>query len=432
MEHLLSIQRTVHRLEGDVACPPECARRIFVPAHGNDLQQYCFLIDLAEHTVTTWRINMDALVAHLADWVHTRYPGAQLPLHGPLEEYLYTRLRFHVARCWKEKLYLYPINGFFFLCLDLHSDDYQVIYEDPSDVYCSTNQIRDGAIYYTKWNLMDSFSRRKAQDDIPLTFGRYDIAGGRFEVLGQTMGPDNIHDTALSPDARYMVAVEMPRTVPVPPHPVEEENTPEHLLRVLHGGIGRSRILRFDLGTKKLESVYDDRSPSHIVFDKRCANTAYIADSNLWSTYCFGAGRMGRYDFGQGIRRTGSYEAEDFYRIPSHDILLYQGKSLLCATVFANQVHVLDAESMTLHRKISFSKKRRVPDFTHGPYRYPDHDRTPYTLHPMDGSPYLILASLWGIRILDVDSGRVVSQISYNTQDCPVTSMGHSICLERV
>lgn len=93
-----------------------------------------------------------------------------------------------------------------------------------------------------------------------------------------------------------------------------------------------------------------------------------------------GAGRMGRYDFGREIRRTGSYEAEDFYRIPSHDILLYQGKSLLCATVFANQVHVLDAESMTLHRKISFSKKRRVPDFIHGPY--PVSRLRPHAVHP--------------------------------------------------
>ncbi len=427
MEHLLSIQRTVHRLEGRVDFPASCGKKVFVPAHGNDLQQYCFLIDLACRTVTTWRINMDALVAYLKEWVTQRYPQANFPLNGPMEEYLYGRLRFHTARFWDGKLYLYPINGFFFLCLDVDSDDYQVIYEKIDDVYCPTNSIADGAIYFTKWKLLDSFARKTAQDDIPLTFGRYDISSGRFERLATVGGPDNIHDTALSPDGKYMVAVEMPRTVPVPPHDPKIGNTDEHLRRVLQGGIGPSRILRFEPAAGKVEQAYADKSPSHIVFDRRPPHYAYIADSNLWSTYCFGTGRMDRYDFTSGIQRLDSYEAEDFYRIPSHDILHYGGKNLLCATVFANQIHCIDAQTMTLAKRIYLSEKRRVPDFSSGPYQYPDHDRTPYTLHPVDGTPYLILASLWGIWILDVGSGEVVSKIPYNTRECPVSSMGHSI-----
>lgn len=427
MEHLLKIQRTVRRLEGEYSCPDTCCRRIFVPAHGNDLQQYCFCIDLSRRTVTTWKINMDALVAYLKKWFEQKYIIENFPLNAPLEEYLYGRLRFHTARYFDGKLYLYPINGFFFLRLDVDSDDYQILYDELDDVYCPTNSIADGVVYFTKWKLTDSFTRKTPEDNIPLTFGRYDIAAGRFQRITTVNGPDNIHDTARSPDGKCIVAVEMPRTVPVPPHDPKTGNTTDHLLKVLQGGIGSSRILRYDSASGRVEQAEADKSPSHIVFDRKSLNLAYIADSNLWSTYCFGTGRIDQYDFTHGIRRKKSYEAKDFYRIPSHDILSYQGQSLLCATVFANQVHCIDAQSMTLVKKITLSERRRVPDFSQGPYQYPDHDRTPYTLHPVDGTPYLILASLWGVWILDVDRAQVITKIPYNTEERPVSSMGHSI-----
>lgn len=425
MEDLLSVRRTTVPILSNSRLPKECRRHVFVPAHGNDKQQYCFLIDLDHMVVTTWVINMDTLILYLNKWFYDNLQEIYFPINEPLKKYLYGRLRFHTARFFRDKIYLYPINGFFFLCLDLNSDDYTILYEDPATVYCPTNSINNGEIFFTKWNVVDAFTRKRQDDNIPLTFGKYNIEHNRFVTLKQIEGPDNIHDTVCSPNGRYVIAVEMPRTVPVPP---SDKLTADNMRLVLAGGIGKSRIIRYDIVQKQAEWIYTTKSPSHIVFDKRNPDIAYIADSNLWVSYCFGTGRIEQYNFRKGIELVGSYEADDFYRIPSHDILLYNNKSFMCTTVFSNQVHLLDTDGMTLTKRIYLSDKRRVPDFSRGPYQYPNHDRTPYTLHPIDGTPYLILASLWGVWILNTDNEKIIAKIRYNDSGYPTSSMGHSIC----
>lgn len=403
----------------------EC--RIFVPTHGNNRRQYCYYIDLKESYVICWEIDYHALISYMKNLLAKQKGFEQSAYNSAaLDDILYERFTPHTARYYNGKIYVYPVSGNHILALNIYKNEYEFICDNPLLIYSATNGIAGGNIYYTRWNIIEAAMLKSKTEMLNLEFGKYDIEKKQFSLLKSIAGPDSIHDTNVSSDQKNVVAVEMPRFLNEP-FKDSNNNTVEHLRKVQKAGICTSSIFSLNTHDNVVHNIKVPKSPAHIVFDKLNSDIVYIAHSNLWLKYCFGPAVISKYLLSDGIHLLASYTSDDFYRIPAHETHMYNNVQYISFTVFANQIHILRANDLSLYKKIFLGAADIVPDFSNGPYQYPDRDRTPYTLHPIHNSPYIILVSLWGINIINFITEEKSPRICFNINKAPVKSMGHSL-----
>lgn len=325
-------------------------------------------------------------------------------------------------------LYVFPISGNFFLRLPIESDDYDVLCESPYHVLCSTNSLNQNKIYYTSWNIHDSSQRNSTYDSIPLRVCQYDINTKEFFTIKTIWGPDTIHQTYHCSASSSLLCVEMPIFTQVPIN--AKDPSPEDLKKVVQGGVCPSRLIYIKLREPDIIESFVDKGPAHITPASSEADTVFVSCCNMSAASCFGPGRIDKYSLRSKPVHLASYEAGDLFRIPSVSSFQLNGESLLCAAVFPNQVHIINADTMRLKDKIILSDTLSVPDFSRGPYRYPNYDKTPYTVLPISESPYIALCNIWSVRILDIRTGFIMEKLNFNKDRDPLITTGHSIMID--
>lgn len=402
-------------------CPPN----LFIPTHGSDGIQYLYYIDFDHCRIVNWKVKVEKWITYLKN----QYALQKILPHETIEKAIYGRLILHSATYQDGKVYVFPISGNYILCLSLDTDKYEVITDDMFRLICPTNNIVDGRIYCTRWDARDSVGRTASSQNIPLEFCYYDLHLGKFISIKTVNGPDSIHQTYYNPMNQSMLAIEMPRFYNMP---FDRTNkSPAYLKDVLLAGIADSRILHYDIKADSLTEYVSDKSPAHITLDPTDRATLYITCCNLSGAYCFGAGRIDRYSYKKTLQILNHYEDENLFRIPSLEAFTYQGRKLLCAPVYPNQVHIFDASDLRCIQRVNLSENVDHPDFSSGPFTYPNFDKTPYTVIPKMDSPYLLLCSIWSVRILDIRSGEVVEKLLYNKNRAPLITTGHTTGISR-
>lgn len=440
LDTTVSVTREQYPFPTRLSLPPELSSAIFIPGIGTDCTHYYFLVDFARQHVTCWSIDLKKLhqqvMAHFSGQPAPAVPWRQASLARFIEVIHFP----HSAECYGEWIYVSFIEGSFILALHAFSDEHRLVFDSAAGshkMYSSTNQIRNGRIHFTRWNLDDTFAHEADRTRaIPLEIGTYDITRGTFDIAGVISGPDDIHATAVTSDERTYVLVEMsqdPIAAEVPRDDQFEQLPAERKCEIRDQGIHASEVITFDALSGRAHRTLVPNGPAHVEWDPYDDSVYYLSSHNLVtnndSLYCFGNTRIDRFRIVDGASvLQDSYEADDLLRAPSHRLLTYGGSRLMAIPVFPNQVHIVNLETMSRYKTIHLSKRPAAkPDFSGGPIRYPRsmEDKTPYTVDAADGTPYLYLSSVWNVTAFDFEREEKLATVGYN-RNKPAILIGHA------
>lgn len=443
INELLSISREVYPFARPDSVPAEADDAVFLPGIGKSGVQYYFLVDFGSNTVTCWTVDVKRVQEHLIERLDRSSISAVPWNQDTLEKFVDVVYFAHSADYHDGWVYVSFIEGNFILALDTSSDAYEVIFDEDaglSKIYSSTNQIHNGRIYFTRWDITETFVHESDRTrPVALEIGTYDIASKRFEVIDVIPGPDDIHYTAVSKDEQNLVIVEMTQDPVVkPPRDYEfDKLSPEDKRKLLEGGLHPSEVITYNLPSRKVHRLQVSRGPAHIEWDPADDAVYHLSSHNLSTNndtlYCFGNSMIEQYRIvdGESVRQS-AYEAPDLIRAPSHKLFNYKGTPLMVLPVTPNAIHIVDMDKLSIYKKINLSKRAAaLPSLDGGPFAYSrsTEDKTPYTIHPINETPYLYLSSIWNVTIFDFESESKLGSVTYN-RDKPVALMGHASMFE--
>lgn len=413
-------------------------RAIFIPGIGNNCHHYLYLVDVDTDRVILWDIDVLSVKNQLREDIDKSVVEIVPWNQESLDKYLEVLFFPHSADYHDRKVYVTFIEGNFVLELDMDSEDYEMIYEksasDPKNkkIYSSTNAIRDGIMYFSRWNIDETFIYEANPDKkVNLEIGTFDLKTREFKLIDTIKGPDDIHSTEVTPDGKKVILIEMTQDLTVK-SPIDfelEKLDSESRNRILAGGFKDSKVITYDLESRTYEEKDFIDGPAHIEFSKLNKDNYFLSshflNTNNDSLYCFGPSTIYKIH-APSNEIIGSYSSEDFLRAPSHNSFILDNKELLAVPVFPNKVAVLDTENMTHIETISLRKTRNNPSFENGPMKYPrvNQDRTPYTVLCENNSSMLILTSVWNITLYDFKKKEQQFVLRYNNGK-PIIAMGH-------
>ena len=417
MKHLFKMRYDQYELSECHSVPQMCKRIVIIPTIDKALNHYYYWIDLESGVIKRWFFDVQALIEYM-EKLMAPYMEKAVYQFSSKESFLSALTEPHSV-CYSDgQIYITPLMGNFILHIDVHSDDYYVYTDNPLHIYCSTKNIVNNALYFSRWLFTDSVKRDSPEQCVSLQLGRFLLKEKRFEILKTLNAPDNIHDTIATPDEEKMIVLEMPR------FPLYQNNVE----MVMKTGI-KGKVFVYDIKNDVCQTDIVENAPGHIVLDNTDSSIMYLSCHNLLHSACFGAGKFLKYNIGNILSRIGEYAHEGLFRIPSHSSYQYKGENLICTSAFPSQLYLIDANTMKLKKKIQIGQTNWKADFSRGPFNYPRHDRTPYGAFPVNGTPYILLANLWTVSIINIESEETIYRSPINMLNDPIFFTGHSICV---
>lgn len=441
MENLISVKKEKFNFPDDKDFPQECKQSIFIPGISAECMHYYFLANYKTREITCWTVDLKKVNEFILSNLDENKIGAIPWNQDSLKRFVEVIHFAHSAEYYQGRIYVSFIEGNFILALNLEDDSYEMIYDESSlnKIYSSTNRIHDGKIYFTRWDLNQTFihenDRMKLVD---LEIGTYDINKKEFEIIDKIKGHDDIHSTDITTDGKNVLLVEMSQDPVIkPPKDYEIEHlSVEKMKEILSGRIKESDLITYNLEKKQYHTLKIEDGPAHIVRDDKEENVYYLSSHNLSTNnntlYCFGSSRIDKVKVVDGQSEiVGNYQEDDLLRAPSHNFSSYKGKRFMPIPVFPNQVHIIDVDKMENYKKIKLRASKEQPNFDKGPFKYPkvNADKTPYTICPIENTPYMYLSSVWNISVYDFENNEQLISLRYN-KNKPITSMGHASMFE--
>jgi hypothetical protein len=431
------VSKEVYALPEHHDLPNECSDAIFVPGFAKNAKHYYFLVDFRTKAVHCWQVDLEKLVRRLSSELSFDLAEELLPWnHQDIRSYVENIYYPHSAEYYNGWIYVSYYFGNVILGLSIASDSYEVITDELhglGKIYSSTNTIASGEIYFTRWDIDQTFRREKdRRRPVVLELGKYSIEDRRFEVVDTIEGADEIHSTCRTPDGENVLIVCMSQAPRKRfPRRMDEASNAE-LQEVLRCGLHDSYITTYHLASRTYHTITMHASPAHIEFDRVDPQTYYVVGNNLSfngnSVMCHGNARIDKLRIvDRKSILVDTYSADDFYRGTAHKLTTFDGKELMACTVYPNQVHLFDTQRMEPYKKLFVYETRKKVDFSNGPHEFPKpaFDRTPYGVHPIDNSPYFYATSVWNIVVYDFSEQKKISVIMYNI-DKPIIGIGHT------
>lgn len=422
--------------------PDNISHKIFIPGSGLNGQHYCFLVDIQTSKVMCWTINLQDYFQH----IYFNMQGVdnmKAPWNRTPHNYIEVSHFIHSAEIYNGWIYVSFFHGGFILGLDMNSEDYKIIYDANTNyhpMYSSTNKIKNGKIYFSRWPAIDTFSRaEEGNKEVAIECGVYKIDDDKFDILHRLNGPDAIHYTDVSPDESTIFLVEMSQN-PNISIPLDEELdtlTTKNKQKLVEGKISLSAMILISNDGKSINRHYLPSGPAHIEWDDKNENIFYLSSHNLVTNnkylYTFGNAKVDKYHFNQGnITLDDSYSSDELLRGQSHRKTNYLGNELLVIVGYRDQLELVNSETMQFYERIRLNDNTELqPKFDCGPVRYlpQEIDTTPYTADTAPGTPFLYLSSLHSLDVYDFSKHKVIISILYKINK-PVVFIGHSAKLE--
>ncbi len=299
-----------------------------------------------------------------------------------------------------------------FLHLDLRGGTAQLVDPEVGDEFLSTSNWFDperGEMWFASWPV-EATVRRQSEPQAPVTvtIWKLGLASSRLDRIWQGDLGDALHQLALSPDRRFLVLAELGlRPQEAIPVPSREEAAPAWQ-RLLDGGLIPSQVLFLDLQTGR-EWRLPLQAAAHVEFDPDDAGICYLSEHNIGlvgtKVGIFGPGSIRKFLYGpSGPEPLGSFTAPGFFRITTHLLFRFRGRTLIGVTGYPDLIFLIDAASMTLYRTLPLPTPDPV-DLTRAPHLC---QRDSYGIAvTADGETLLVVGSGW-IRGFAIASGQLL------------------------
>lgn len=435
MNGLVSFKRRVCDFPEGINIPANCDESIFVPTFSDNCKHHYYLLDFKSKKITSWHLDVNPIKEDFKNRLN-RDRIAAIPWNKDLESYLKMIFVPHSAQFYGDKVYVSCWYSNFIVELDKNEDSFDIIYdaspEGLSKIYSSTNTIKDGIIYFSRWSIDDEFAHAKDRSiPVRLELGSFNVHKRNFTILDTIPGPDEIHDAVLCNNGHDLLFVEMGQD-PVIEFPDFETSSPQLLHQVHDKGLVPSQVIVYNIKTKKYSSQVYPNAPGHAEASSQ-ENIYYISQCNACNRktkmFCMGNAKIDKVKIENSkIQFLKTYESGDFIRVPSHKVFSHNNKELLVCTVYPDNVHILDAAEMKLYKKIDLGRAETKADyFSNGAFPYPaaKEQKMPYTAHGFENKDYLFLTHLNDVMLFDFVKEKVLAKVVFNSSE-PLIGMGHS------
>lgn len=409
--------------------PDEVRKSIFIPAYGWNQKHYYTYIDFKNKIMKKWNVSYKEDFDKFMREMEVNHGYKQK--NNVLETFNFAFVP-HSSIIYKNKVFVFMVNCFYFIIIDLVTNEIEQVFDNNMMLISSTNMIVNDTLYYGRYSVEDRLDNINKKRVMHSEIVAYDLNQKTHKVLGEFESCNIIHSVAINPTKEYIIAVSTTARPKVPFYKYKYEYTVEEMKELLDKGLEASEIHVINVQNYKSKIIYLPNSPAHVEFDKYDQNLCYISSHSLGVNefdgfvYCFGEGAINKLLLNMNSQIIDMYANDDFSRLSTHKLYLYENKQYIAVTVYPQQVHILDSADMSLVKKIKLNPS--LPDATlhNGAYRYPRIDRTPFSLHPFDNSCYMFLVFGGKVWVYNHELEKPEIVFNYNINKDPIAVLGHS------
>ena len=264
---------------------------------------------------------------------------------------------------------------------------------------------------FIRWPLKDSVDILNGiKNEAACQIGRINLVNYENEMFYELDSPDFIHQITCSPDYRYLVFTTF-RSFPNVPYPeCSFEDDPDGYKKSHEAGIALEKMVTIDLEKKiHWRTEIPVPAPAHFEFDPVDPHVFYVSAHNFsWAGSYANVILEGpaalfkmRIKDGETVVEK-KYSDGNFLRITQHMPFSYDGRTLIGVTNAPNYLDIIDADSMTLWRRVETYQAPSV-DFTKtGNAPCPRHPDMCLNVNPSRDGRYIVLESHKYYRIYDL------------------------------
>lgn len=432
MKSLINLLNTNYDIDTIGEIPQEYNRKLFIPAYSWNEKHYYYLVDTEKKDVTRWAVNIQGAKTKLKNYMEKNYEYHWINKILDALDFSFVP---HSSLYHKGKIYVSSVNSYYIIVLDVETGGYEIIYDEEMKMISSTNAIIDDNFIYVRYGFKNRVDNVQHGTLLQAETISYNLKDRTYKVLNTFECNDIVHSVSMTPDNKYIISISTKSDpyVPFTDNPKEMYSDKSYMRKMYEEGLKDSQIHVYDRENKSLKIIELNDTPAHIEHDLHDPSLCYISSHSLGVNqidgfiYSFGKSSINKLKLQEDSCITDKYQSMDFLRIPSHKLFSYNDKNLIAATVFPQQVHIIDYDTMEIYKKIYLTKDVPAISFSDGPFRYPRADKTPFSVHPMNESPYMYLIGGKNIRLYNMDTDKVEATIYYNKQNDPIAVLGHSV-----
>lgn len=360
------------------------------------------IIDFSKKSISRWPLARIEIPRAL-ELLEKNIPAERLPF-GVLHTDFYKnfQMNLHVAQLSAEGTLLVCMgdftNGFFNLAVDTRSGKVTVLpkdYADPLMLYGSTGGFSADNRYwiFIRWPLEDSLDilcgRLKYAR---CSIGRLSLPDLGIEPLYEFENNDGIHQIICTTDARYAVFASFK----------------------WDAGRACDELITVDLASHRhWRTSVPAPVPAHCELDPLDPALFYLSCHNfhllkgnviLDGPACLIKMRI--MD-GQTIIE-GKYSDAQFFRLSQHVPFLYDGRVLVAVTNLPNKIDLIDAQSMTLWRRVELFKAEPLVCAKGASLACPAYPGSCFAINPSKDGSYLVLEDSDNFIIYSVRENRLL------------------------
>ncbi len=284
-----------------------------------------------------------------------------------------------------------------FMQLDVYRSEVRLLDPGVEGDFLSTTNWFDAAsdeIWFASWNAVDAIYRNiDPRADVTVRIWRGPLQEGRFKQVWEGTLGDSLHQLAVNPDKKFLIAAELGLRS-------DRFCAPAKLVP--------SRVLFLSLETGRQWHL-EMPAAAHIEFDPSDPAVCYLSGHNIGlvgpKVGIFGPGMISKVRLTpDGPRVEKTFSHPDFHRITSHIVFSHREKTLIAASGYPGSVFLIDAACMDLFKIIDMRTDDPV-DTSCGPHLC---RQDSYGLCASDDGRHLLAVTTGGLRVFDLETGGAV------------------------
>lgn len=292
-------------------------------------------------------------------------------------------------------------------------------YDKKLYIYCDTGCFSSDYEYwyFVRWPMSEAHEvRHGKRDTVSCELGRLRILDQSLEILYTLDYSDNIHQINIFDD-RFLVftTFKWEMNIPYPESSISED--PEGFRKSHLGGMKLNDMATVDIEDKRhWFTEIPTPVPAHFEVDPKDNHVFYVSSHNFSfhqnDLILEGPGVIYKINVSENhttIRDR--YSDKNFFRLTQHKPFVYKNRVLIAVTNLPNHLDILDAESMSLWRRVTLFDCPAMDFETTGNALCHKDPRMCLSLEVCRHGEYIVLESSNNILIYSLKKNRVITTI---------------------
>ncbi|NUN04303.1 MAG: hypothetical protein HUU57_00960 [Bdellovibrio sp.] len=419
--------------------PEDCTGRILISGQGKSTYETHYLLDFSKRQILCCQINVDNYINELISYLKDRLPLQNLPFGAThFEVFAASFMQPHEGLETEDGRILVALHDTNFLRV-INFETRHVGRYPEHNFFSPTIMSQTNSLDAKGENLFYSETSLDARiqsliDGSPILTKVFEV-GIDFKskrLIGELYTNEPIHEVKYCPDEQHLLLTEfcLRGKGKVPdyfPGIFEATKAWESYEQI---GLFSGQLYSMNLQSGYHEKTFTECfTPAHVEFSGIERDTFFLSSHNLSKIHgkiaLHGNGEIKRGRLRGGkVEWNETYTDPEFFRVTSHKVYSYRGRSKIAATVFPNKIYIFDEPKLQVTDIITLFEHETIPPnqfFICNPTA-----KTSTWLETSDNGRYLIAASNEYIYLYDQDQRNLNSLEGYNFCG-PFTGTAH-IC----